>query len=94
MGYATFKSSPKDVIQSEQIGPGQIKLEHLDPALFAEIRKISLHEHSGAGSRKINLRNLEGSFGIAGFIMYSSDGTKKYRVTINSGTNAFVLTQI
>lgn len=94
MGYATFKSSPKAVTTSDQIGPGQVSLVHLDPALFAEIRNIALHNHKGARSRRINLRDLEGDFGIAGFFMYSSDGTKRYQVTINSVTNAFVLTQV
>lgn len=94
MGYADFKSSPKALITRDQIGRGQVGLEQLDPALFGEIRNISLHSHSGSKSRRINIRDLEGSFGINGFYMYSSDGTKKYKVTINSGTGAFVLTEV
>jgi len=93
MGYAEFKSSPKAPITSEQIGRGQVKLEHLAPDLYTEIRKIALHSHTGGGSRKVNIRNLEGSFGIGGFYMYSSDGTKRYKVTIDSATGAFVLTE-
>ena len=93
MGYAKFKSSPKDLITAEGIGPGEIKLGHLDPALFAEIRNIALHAHTGTKSRQVDLRNLMGSFGINGFFMWSSDGTKRYRVTIDSGTGAFVLTE-
>lgn len=93
MGYATFKSAPKSLTTSDDIGAGQIKLEHLDPALFAELRNIALHSHSGVGSRKIDLINTTGSFGINGFYMYSSDGTKRYKVTINSATGAFVLTE-
>lgn len=92
MGYATFKGSPKAVITGDQIGPGQISLSHLDPGLFSAIQSISLHSHTGAKSRRVNLKDLEGAFGIAGFYMYSSDGTKRYNVTINSGTKTFVLT--
>lgn len=93
MGYSTFKGSPKNVIQSGDIGPGQVKLEHLDPGLFAEIKNIGLHNHSGTKSRRVKVQDLEGAFGINGFYMYSSDGTKRYQVTINSSTNAFVLTE-
>lgn len=86
-GYAEFKSSPKTVTTSDQIGPGQIKLFHLSEELFSEIRKISLHSHTGSGSRKVNLRDLEGAFGKDGFILYSNDGSKRYRIQINnSGT--------
>ncbi len=81
------------MVTSDQIGRGQIKLEHLDPGLFAEIKNMSSHGHTGTRSRKINLRDLEGSFGIYGFYMYSSDSTKRYHVTIDSGTGAFVLTE-
>lgn len=94
MGFSTFKSSPKNLIQSLDIGPGQIQIQHLDPGLFSEIRGVALHSHSGTKSRRIKIQELDGYFPVSGFIMYSSDGTKKYQVTINSGTNAFVLTQI
>lgn len=93
-GYAEFKSSPKSVITSNDIGPGQIQLRHLDPGLFGEIKNIGLHNHSGTKSRRISIRNLQDDFGTDGFYMYSSDGTKRYHVTINSGTGAFVLTQV
>jgi hypothetical protein len=93
-GYAEFKSSPKSLITSEQIGRGQVKLEHLDPALYSEIRNIALHSHTGTKSRKLELKDLTGFFGTAGFYAYSSDGTKKYHVTINSATGAFVLTEV
>jgi hypothetical protein len=79
---------------SEDVGPGQIKLEHLDPALFTEIRSIALHAHTGQGSRKVLIRDLDGYFPAGGFYMYSSDGTKKYKVTINSATGEFVLTEV
>ena len=93
IGYSSFKESPKALITSDQIGKGQVQLVHLDPALFAEIRGIALHSHTGTKSRRVNLRNLEGSFGPEGFFIYSSDATKRYRVTVDSGTNAFVLTE-
>lgn len=93
MGYSTFKESPKAMTTSDQIGKGQIRLEHLDPGLFSEIRNVSLHTHTGSKSRRINVKDLEGAFGIGGFYMYSSDGTKRYKVTINSATGAFVLTE-
>jgi hypothetical protein len=89
MGYSTFKGSPKAVITGDQIGPGQISLSHLDPGLFSEIKNIALHSHTGARSRRINLKDLEGSFGIGGFYMYDTAGTR-YHVTISAG--AFVLT--
>ncbi len=94
MGYSTFKSSPKNVTQSSDIGPGQIDLSHLAPGLFAEIRKISTHSHKGAGSRQVNISDLFGAFLSQGFYMYSSDATKRYHVTIDSGTDAFVLTEV
>lgn len=88
-GYAEFKSSPKSLVTSDQIGPGQIQLQHLDAALFAEIRQISLHNHKGAKSRRVNLADLEGAFPVQGFYMYDDAGAR-YHVTIHSG--AFVLT--
>lgn len=94
MGYADFKSAGKAPVTGDQIGPGQITLAHLDPGLFSEIRNISLHSHTGTKSRRVNLKDLEGSFGIDGFFIFSSDGSKRYKVTVNSGTNAFVLTQV
>lgn len=93
-GYATFKEKGKAPITSEQIGPGQIEIQHLSPGLFAEFRQIQLHTHSGVKSRKVKWDDLDGFIGKNGFVMYSSDGTKKYRVTINSATGAFVLTEI
>jgi hypothetical protein len=94
VGYATFKSAPKNVTTSDQIGAGQVKLEHLDPALFAELQSIRSHAHTGAGSRRVRIQDLAGQFGTGGFYMYSSDATKKYRVTIDSGTGEFVLTEV
>ncbi len=94
MGYSTLKEAPKALIKAEDIGEGQIELSHLAASLFTEFRQINLHTHSGVKSRKISLSDLTGFFSINGFYMYSSDGTKKYHVTINSATGAFVLTEV
>ncbi len=93
-GYAEFKSSSKDLIKSSQIGPGQITLEHLAPSLFLEIRSVGTHSHTGSKSRKVDIRNLDGYFGVSGFHIYSSDGTKRYQVTVDSATGLFVLTEV
>lgn len=84
MGYSTFKGSPKNVIQSTDIGPGQIKQEHLDPGLYSEIKSIGLHNHSGTKSRRIKIQDLEGAFPSTGFYMYGTNGTR-YLVTIVAG---------
>lgn len=94
MGYATFKEAPKTLIKLEDIGSGQIELNHLSPALFVELRQVALHTHTGTRSRRINMKDLSGNFTSGGFYMYSSDATKRYKVTINSGTGAFVLTEV
>ena len=94
MGYATFKESGKEVVKAEDIGPGQIELRHLSPSLFAELRQVNQHNHSGVKSTRLDYKNFTGAVPKSGFYMFSSDGTKKYKVTINSGTNAFVLTQV
>ncbi len=87
MGYTAFATSGKAVTKSEDIGNGQIELRHLAPSLFAEVQKVGLHNHSGVGSRKIKHEDLEGAYGKNGFILYSDDGTKRYRIQINnSGT--------
>ena len=93
MGYAKFKSSPKDLTQRSDIGDGEIELRHLSAALYSELQRVSLHNHSGVKSRAISLKNLIGWFGRNGFYMYSSDATKRYKVTIDSGTDQFVLTE-
>ena len=84
MGYQTFANSPKNLTKAEDIGNGQIELRHLSPSLFAEIQKIGLHNHTGVGSRKVRQDMLEGSYGQNGFIMYSEDGTKRYRIKIGN----------
>jgi hypothetical protein len=93
MGYTTFSTIGSNLIKSEDIGPGQIELSHLSPSLFAELRNINNHTHSGSKSRQIQLNDLVGAFSKQGFYMWSSDATKRYWVTINSGTGAFVLTE-
>ena len=59
-------------------------MRHLSPALFAEIQRVGLHSHSGTGSRRIKAQDLEGAFGKNGFLMYSSDGTKRYKIQIGN----------
>lgn len=93
MGYEAFKERPKQPVTGDQIGDGQIELRHLSSSLFAELRQVALHNHSGVKSRKVKLQDLDGYFNVGGFYMYSSDGTKRYKVTINSATGAFVLTE-
>lgn len=92
--YKKFAFTPKQPTTGSSVGEGEIDFVHLAPALFTEIRNIQLHTHSGVGSRKVKIQDLEGYFPVSGFIMYSSDGTKRYQVTIDSGTGAFVLTQV
>ncbi len=92
MGYQTFAHTGKDLIKSEDIGPGQIELRHLSPALYSSFRMIDLHNHSGVGSVKMSLSNTEGFFPLDGFKMASSDG-KKWKVVMNT-SGAFVITQI
>lgn len=89
-----FLRPGKNQVTSDQIAPGAIGLEHLGPGLFSELRQISLHNHSGVKSRKVQIQDLDGYFSRSGFLMYSSDGTKRYRVTVDSGTGAFVLTEV
>lgn len=93
-GYAQFKESPKSMITSDQIGPGQILLSHLSPSLYTELRQINLHNHSGVKSQRIQLSALAGAFNKQGFLMYSSDGTKKYQITINSATGLLVVAEV
>lgn len=92
MGYISFAFAPKNVTKSEDIGPGQVNLEHLSPALYTEIRKIQLHRHSGQGSMQINLYDLAGYFTNAGFLMRSDDGTL-WKITV-SDAGALVVTEI
>jgi len=93
MGYATFKESGKDLITSGDIGPGQVELHHLSPALFTELRQVNLHAHTGVGSKRVRTKDLTGPFSRGGFYIWSSDAQKRYQVTVNSGTGAFVLTE-
>ena len=90
MGYTTFAYSGKSLVKSEDIGPGQIVLSHLSPALFTEFKKIGLHAHSGQGSVRIKLSDLTGAFGVNGFYMTSADGSK-WKITV-SDAGALVVT--
>jgi len=93
MGYNDFAGSPKALIRSEDIGPGQIDLAHLSPELFSAIRQITLHSHTGTKSKRIEIADLTGAFPKTGFVLYSSDGTKKWRMTVDN-TGAWVATDI
>jgi len=92
--YQKFAFTPKAVTSGEDVGHGEINFFHLSPPLFTAIRNVELHSHSGIGSRRINLKDLYGAFTKDGFLIYSSDGTKRYKVTVNSGTGAFVLSEV
>lgn len=81
--YSKFAFRPKDPIEGGSIGEGEIDFAHLAPSLFAEIRNIQLHTHSGTGSTKVKLQNLDGYFPRTGYIMYSDTGLKRYAITIN-----------
>ena len=94
MGYQKFAFTSKAVTEGGNIGFGEVDFQHLSPALFMAVRNIELHSHTGVGSRKIDLKDLVGSFGKEGFLIYSSNGTKRYQVTVNSATGLFVLTQV
>ena len=83
MSYTSFAYAGKSPVKAEDIGPGQIQLSHLSPALFTEFKKVGLHNHSGSGSRKLNLSDLEGSFLVQGFMMTASDGSR-WMVTIDT----------
>ena len=84
MSFATFKSAPKALIESSQIGPGQIEMGHLAPSLFSTLRQLDLHTHSGVKSRQIEFKDLTGAIGKNGFIMYADDASKKFRVRVNN----------
>ena len=92
MSYQTFAYAGKSPVKGDDIGPGQIELRHLSAALFSEIRSVQLHNHSGVGSKRIQLNDLEGNFPLTGFKMISADGTK-WQVTM-SNAGAFVITEI
>lgn len=92
--YQEFTRPGKDLTTGDQIASGAIELRHFSAALFSEFRQIQLHPHTGVKSVRVKLQDLDGYFPKSGFVMYSSDGAEKYRVTIDSGTNAFVITQI
>jgi len=86
--YKKFGFTPKAVSEGSSIGAGEIDFQHLSPALFSAIRNVQLHTHSGNGSVRLKLQDLIGYFPSSGFIMYSTDGSKKFLITI---TNAGVI---
>lgn len=53
MGYLQFDVLPKAVSRQEDLGPGQVILRHLAPALFLELQQIKLHLHTGSDSRQL-----------------------------------------
>ena len=79
MGYQ--KGSLESKVKTDEGGilPGSIRLEHLSPELFRQIRSISGHAHEGINSRRIFLDNLEGNE----YFMYSSNGSR-WKVTISN----------
>ncbi len=86
MSYADFTRPGKALTTGDQIAPGSIELRHLSPALFAEFRQIQLHGHTGVKSVRIQLNDLDGSFGQEGFLMRSPDGSKWRLQVDNNGT--------
>ena len=86
--YKKFGFTPKAVSEGSSIGAGEIDFQHLSPALFSAVRNVQLHTHSGNGSVRLKLQDLIGYFPSTGFVMYSTDGSKKYMITI---TNAGVI---
>jgi len=81
--FKKFAFRPKDQIDSGSLGEGEVDFQHLAPALFSEIRNIQLHQHTGTGSSRLKLQNIDGYFPRAGFCMYSDSGAKRFAITIN-----------
>lgn len=82
--YKKFGFTPKAVSEGSSIGSGEIDFQHLSPALFSAIRNVQLHTHSGNGSVRLKLQDIIGYFPSTGFLMYSTDGTKKFLITITN----------
>ena len=74
----------KTLISGNEIEAGAIGLQHLSPGLYQEIRKITLHGHTGVGSVPIKLGDLTNSFPKEGFQMRDSSG-KVWTVTVSTG---------
>lgn len=81
--FKKFAYRPKDAVEGSSIGEGEVDFGHLAPALFSEIRNIQLHAHTGTGSTRLKLQNMDGYFPRTGFVLYSDSGLKKYAITIN-----------
>jgi len=80
--YKKTAFKPKDQMDGGSLGEGEVDFSHLSPALFSEIRNIQLHQHTGTGSTRLKLQNIDGYFPRSGFILYSNTGAKKYAITI------------
>ena len=81
--YKKLAFRPKDQIDGSSLAEGEVDFNHLAPALFAEIRNIQLHSHTGIGSTRLKLQNIDGYFPRSGFVLYSDSGQKKFSITIN-----------
>lgn len=81
--YKKFAYRPKDAVEGGSIGEGEVDFGHLTPALFSEIRNIQLHQHTGTGSTRLKLQNMDGYFPRSGFVLYSDSGAKRFAITIN-----------
>lgn len=81
--YKKLAFRPKDQIDGGSLAEGEVDFNHLAPALFAEIRNIQLHSHTGTGSTRLKLQNIDGYFPRSGFVLYSDSGQKKFSITIN-----------
>lgn len=90
-GYQEQIKPGKDKVTGDQIAKGAIDLSHFSPALFTEFRKITLHKHTGVGSTRVSLADVEGAFPAGGFYMYGTNKTK-YLVRIVAG--AFDITAL
>lgn len=86
MAYEDFLRPGKAQITGDQVAPGAISLEHLDPALFAQIRQINLHTHSGVKSVRIKQQDMDGSYTQDGFFARSPDGSVWQIQIDNAGT--------
>lgn len=85
MAYEDFIRPGKNQTTGDQIAPGSIDLYHLSPGLFAEIRQIQLHTHSGVKSVRIKCDDLDGSFLPDGIPIRSPDGTVWHIKVSNAG---------
>jgi hypothetical protein len=50
---------PKELVDSDAIAKGEVKIEHLSPGLYGEVRMIKAHAHEGGTSRRITHNGIE-----------------------------------